>query len=233
MASTQQCNDAQWDHYDLDLNGQTRRVHRVQTQRDAHPPAGLLEPESGRPAQTPVRVVADFALTASILLLPLAVLHSLFLALVLGVIALSLLLSVHFALLARVMTALGPPDQPHVIAVIKLPDKFFCPRCGDERADEYCSNCGVDVRQEYRKAIRKLAYYVVDATDSQRRTLEASLQMHIDQIADQQRQQIEYKLATLERQYVMEIARQHKQIKRMQRRRLPPPGVEIGATYVG
>ena len=128
-------------------------------------------------------------------------------------VALAIVLSVYFRLVAVIFTALGPQDTPHVIAVIKAPERLFCPKCGEPKTAKYCTACGVNIEQQYRRMVRKLAYYVSEDTEQQREYLEASNKAYLDQIAKHQSEENIEAIKKLERAYVMEFARQRKELR--------------------
>ena len=104
--------------------------------------------------------------------------------------ALAIVLCGYLKLVWLMGAALGPPDTPHVIAIIKAPDNLFCSRCGDPRTQKYCSGCGVNTEKEYRKLVRKLAYYAVQDTKEQRIFLESSLKGYLQGVVAQQQREI-------------------------------------------
>jgi ribosomal protein L37E len=142
---------------------------------------------------------------------------------------LAIVLAGYCKLVWLIFEALGPPDTPHIIAIIKAPDRVFCPRCGEPRTKKYCSICGVNTEKEYRKLVRQLAYYAVEETKEERLFLEASIKQHLEGVVQEQQQQIVLALEKMERQYVMEIARQHKALRGYQYALMPPvpPDAEI------
>jgi len=62
----------------------------------------------------------------------------------------------YFQLVCRILTAMGPPDWPHVIAVINVPERLYCPRLVRKRPRSIGSSCGVNIEKQYRKMVRKL-----------------------------------------------------------------------------
>src|SRR5690606_31897259 len=91
-------------------------------------------------------------------------------------------------LLVRLLEWLGPPDHPHMIAIIQAPAEMYCTRCGTVRVARYCPVCGADVDRQYRKLVRQLARYVVDGTADQRHRLEAALAAEIERQVAQLRE---------------------------------------------
>jgi len=201
--------------YDVEIDGELRHIDMVGARKSNSPPPSPID--TRRLPRSPFLLCIDCVFVTTLIVMAFALLYSMPLFMGLAALAASLLLTVYGKLVWWVLCAMGPPDHPHVIAIIKAPEKLFCPRCGDDKTDDYCANCGVDVTKAYQKAIRKLAQYVVDATEEPRRSLEASLQGHIDAIAAEQRELVERKLAVMERHYVMEIVRQRKLVADLQR----------------
>lgn len=112
-----------------------------------------------------------------------------------------------------------PPDPPNVIAVIRMPERIYCARCGTMRVSKYCPTCGANVDKLFTKMVRQMAQYVVQGTAKRRREIARSVQEQVEiqaaEMVDQIRRRVEAKLAMLERTYVMEIARQRRTIDRL------------------
>jgi hypothetical protein len=122
-------------------------------------------------------------------------------------------------IVVRILEMLGPHDPPHVIAVIRAPERMHCASCGTERVAKYCPICGENVDRQYRKMVKKLARYVVDGTADRRKTIEAALaeavNHRVNELAEQQSRLVQERLALMERQYVMEVARHRKAVQQL------------------
>lgn len=184
-------NELQPRSYEVEIDGEKRRINRVDTAR--HEPT--IEDETylhladrllGRtePRRPPVGI--------------------------LGLI---------WRLLVRVLEKLGPTDPPHVIAVIRAPERMYCVDCGTQRVARYCPICGRDVDRQYRRLVRRMARYVVDGTADYRNNLEEQMQAEMEQQVSQlrklQTEMLRVRLARLERDCTMELARQEKQLRAM------------------
>ena len=138
----------------------------------------------------------------------------------------AILLTVYWKLVVWVLDAMGPPDRPHVIAIIKAPERLYCPRCGTVKTQKYCSGCGVNVEKQYGKMVRQLARYAVTDTQEQRNYLELALKQRLEEIAQEQSVQITAAMKSVERNYVMHIVRQAKTIRQYEQRLLEQQGVD-------
>jgi len=131
------------------------------------------------------------------------------------------ILGLLWRVLVRALEKLGPTDPPHIIAIIKAPERMYCVHCGTQRVARYCPICGRDVDRQYRRLVRQMARYVVDGTADRRASLEADLRAHVEQQVDSlrslQMDMLKARLAKLEREYTMELARQKKQLQAMTR----------------
>ena len=132
----------------------------------------------------------------------------------------------YLIIVCLLVAAMAPPDTPHVVAIIKAPDRLFCPRCGEPKTKKYCSGCGVNTEKAYRKLVRQLGYYAVQDTKQQRLFLETSLKAHLEGVVQAQQREITTALDTLERNYVMELVRQRKALRVNQLSLMPPPSPE-------
>ena len=138
------------------------------------------------------------------------------LPIMMGVLAMSLVMG-SWPILARLASMLGGAGTPRVVAVLKAPDRLFCPRCGAEKTSEYCSGCGAHVETEYRKITRQLVRFVVEDSERQRTALEAELLRQLREVALEHRRALDEALRTMERTYIDEIERQRKAIVELRR----------------
>jgi hypothetical protein len=114
--------------------------------------------------------------------------------------------------LVRATAGLLGSEGPRITAVLKAPDRLFCPRCGAEKTSEYCAGCGAHVETEYSRISRQLVRFVVEDTEQQRAALQAQLQTQLREIAREHRRAMEETLQSMEHAYVEEILRQRKLI---------------------
>ncbi len=193
--------------YDVMVGDQLKHLDMVDAQR-ARAPAGLEPIEVSLAKRS-----ADWFTVFLLLVAPVAASVSwIACAAILAAVA-SLVLTVHLRVFVKLSRWAGPPDEPQVIAVIKAPDRLFCPRCGEERTDNYCAVCGINVEKEYRKMVRHLVKYVVIDTESQRNFLSQSVGAELARVASEQRAEIEEKMIWIRRQHDMEIARIHRSLR--------------------
>jgi hypothetical protein len=219
--------------YQVQIGDQLRRIELTEAQRSHNRPgtADVVPDSQQRPSWLlGVDCLAGFLLLGLCFIW----LYSLPLFLATAALLLSLTLTVYWRLVARLFTALGPPDRPQVLAIVQAPDRLYCPRCGQDRSDQYCSQCGVNVQREYLRMMRQMARFIVQDTQEQRDYLEVQLQRHIAELAVQQRQEVKERLDALERSYVMEIARQHHLIQELRARRPTAlPALPAGIYRIG
>ena len=202
--------------YQVQIEDEFRRIEMTGASRADSPPPSWVEPATEKPRRSVGLRCLDFGVVLSVLLLHACHVYWRPGLMILAAFSLSVGLTIYWPLFAWALAALGPPDRPHVIAIIKPPDRLFCPRCGEERNDKHFSACGLDTEKAYRMTVRQLARYVVEDTEHQRNSLETSLQVYLQGIGEQQQKQLESSLKSMERNYVMQIARQHKLIRELQ-----------------
>lgn len=181
------------DAYNVEIDGETRRIDRVSTRR--HEPS---------PEDETYQHLAERMLDATTPPRP-----------PFGILGLL------WRILVRILERLGPTDPPHIIAIIKAPERMHCVHCGTQRVARYCPICGRDVDRQYRRLVRQMARLVVDGTADRRATLEQELKTHLEQQVDYlrslQMDMLKARLARLEREHTMELARQKKQLQSMTR----------------
>ena len=134
----------------------------------------------------------------------------------------------YLKLVCLMVAAMAPSDTPHIVAIIQAPERLHCPRCGEPKTKKYCAGCGVNTEKAYRKLVRQLAYYAIQDTKEQRVYLEASVKGYLQGVVQKQQREIAVALETMERNYVMEIARQHKALRAYQHTLMPPPSRNAG-----
>lgn len=129
------------------------------------------------------------------------------------------ILGLIWRVLVRVLEKLGPTDPPHIIAVIKAPERMYCVSCGTQRVARYCPICGRDVDRQYRRLVRQMARHVVDGTADYREKLEGDMRLELEQQVERlrqlQEQMLKVRLAKIERDHTMELARHKKQLQAM------------------
>jgi len=201
--------------YDVELNDGVRHIDILEARKANGKPDDLIEPPPRR--STAMRWLDGFLLFL-ILLLPATYLHSAGFFISNLAVVLAIVLAGYCNLVALILAALGPPDHPQVIAIINVPEQLHCPRCGTPKTQKYCSGCGVNVEKQYRKLVRQLATYAVHDTAEQRHFLERSLRHYLQQVTEKQQKEIVAALEKLERNYVMEIVRQRKELRQYQQR---------------
>jgi hypothetical protein len=181
------------DTYSVEIDGKTRRIDRVPTARHE------LTPE-----QQTYQHLAERLLDATEPPRPPTGIFGLI-----------------WRILVRVLGKLGPTDPPHIVAIIKAPERMHCVHCGTQRVARYCPICGRDVDRQYRRLVRQMSRLVVDGTADRRAALEAELKAHVEQQVDWlrtlQTNMLKARLAKLERDYTMELARQKRQLRSMSR----------------
>ena len=203
--------------YDVELDDEVRHIDIAEVRRREGAPPEFIEPPAQRSSGM---LCLDAILLLLIFLLPVMWLLSTELFLTHLAVVLAIILGGYFKLICRILTAMGPPDAPQVIAVINVPEQLHCPRCGAAKTHKYCSCCGVNVERQYRKMVRKLAQYAVQETADERQFLETSLRYYLQDETERHRREIAVALEKLERNYVVEIARQRKELRRYQQRLL-------------
>jgi hypothetical protein len=219
--------------YDVEINDKIRTIDMLEAQRSNGKRPEFIKPPERR---SKGMLTLDCFTAFLILLLPATFLHSTELFLVNLAAVLGIVLAVYYKIVWMIMVAVGPPDSPHVIAIIKAPDKLYCPRCGAPKTQKHCSACGANVEKEYRKLVRQLAWYAVEDTKQQREFLELSLKGYLQQVTQKQQQEIVVALEKMERNYVMEIVRQKKELRQLQRGRLEGRGsddLQVSADDIG
>lgn len=203
--------------YEVELNDEVRHIDILETRKSSGTPSEFVEPPLRR---STAKRWLDGCVLLLIFLLPATYLNSAGLFITNLAVVLAIVLAGYFDLVSLIFNAIGPPDTPHVIAIIKVPERLYCPRCGMPKTQKYCSGCGVNVEKQYRKLVRQLATYAVHDTAEQRYFLEKSLRHYLQQVTEKHQKEIVAALEKLERNYVMEIVRQRKELRQCQQRLL-------------
>ena len=178
--------------------------------------------------RSPAMLWLDCFVAFLILTLPASFMQSTPLFIVNLAAVLAIVLCGYLKVVCLMVAAMSPSDTPHIVAIIQAPERLFCPRCGEPKTKKHCSGCGVNTEKAYRKLVRQLAYYAIQDTKEQRVYLEASVKGYLQGVVQKQQREIALALETMERTYVMEIARQHKALRAYQHTLMPPssPGPE-------
>ena len=207
--------------YDVQINdGELQHIDIVAAKKAlAGKLPEIVEPPARR---SPAMIWLDCLVAFLVLTLPASFMLSEPLFIVNLAAVLAIVLCGYLKIICLLVAAMAPPDTPHVVAIIKAPDRMFCPRCGEPKTKKYCSGCGVNTEKAYRKLVRQLGYYAVEDTKQQRLFLESSLKGYLENVVQAQQAEITTALKTLERNYVMEIVRQRKALRVNQLGLMPP-----------